>query len=216
LKEKFKILLDRAKNLRQSDDAEVDDIISKTNMYLGQAFPLESGPHKIELLGISFTSPYSTLLKNDGSTWKKGQQQLINFLDTRIEELEMNESNQKKKDVQPVIKEVFIEKEIEVEIPFEDTSKIDKLNVELSILKKEKNLWQKINWGTVITIGLVIISGAFFLGLYFGNNKFDQKKIDLTDENNKLKDSINVINVELEKSQEELNTLKGKIVLKKN
>jgi hypothetical protein len=49
---------------------------------------------------------------------------------------------------------------------------------------KKHNWWKDT---PVITIILSIIVGAFFLGLYFGNNKFDKDKNDLVDENRQLK-----------------------------
>ena len=51
----------------------------------------------------------------------------------------------------------------------------------LSLLKN------KIFWGTIV----VLTGGAFALGLHFGNNKFDNNLIELTETNKQLLDSIN-------------------------
>lgn len=40
----------------------------------------------------------------------------------------------------------------------------------------------------------IIITGAFTLGFYFGNNRFDKEKIDLTDENYRLKSDTTNLN----------------------
>lgn len=47
-------------------------------------------------------------------------------------------------------------------------------------------LTNKLFWGTI----LVLVSGAFTLGYYFGNSKFDSRLIELTDNNKTLRDSV--------------------------
>jgi hypothetical protein len=72
-----------------------------------------------------------------------------------------------------------------------------------------KSLLQRINYSTLVPIVISFISGAFFLGMYFGENKFDQKKIDLIFENKELLRKQDSLILKFKKSQlDTLNKIK--------
>jgi len=190
--EKLKILKNRAEDLNYKNNSDLDDIIRKTKLYLQQIFP-----NKIDYLHevdkIKYTPLYNfSDISFHKDAWQEGVKKLINIIDTRIEEYDIIISHKKMKQRIPIIREKIIK--------IEDTSKINQLDSELKKCQKKKNLWQKIDWATLLTIGLVILGGTFLFGKYIGENRFDQKKIDLsnenenfTKENNQLRKTITIL-----------------------
>lgn len=176
--EKLEELKIRAENLNYKDKKELDDIQRKSKLYLEQLFP-----NKFTYLGEVDKITFFPSFWVDGmgdkpylESWNKGKEQLVNLLDTRIEEAKIITSNPKEENVK------IVEKIIQVV----DNKRIEELTQELGALKGSKNLWNRINYVTLVSIVISIVSGAFFLGKYFGENKFDQQKIDLLFENKEL------------------------------
>jgi len=176
--EKLEELKIRAENLNYKDKKELDDIQRKSKLYLEQLFP-----NKFTYLGEVDKITFFPSFWVDGmgdkpylESWNKGKEQLVNLLDTRIEEAKIITSNPEEENVK------IVEKIIQVV----DNKRIEELTLELGALKGSKNLWNRINYVTLVSIVISIVSGAFFLGKYFGENKFDQQKIDLLFENKEL------------------------------
>lgn len=170
--EKLEKLKLRAQNLKYSDQGELDDIKRKTKMIFSQAFQFKS-TYEFEVDAIKFTPQYAY----DGAdrpAWKEGQEKLVNLIDTRIEELQINAETIKKqhKEVKIVEKKVFIE----------NTEKITELTKELWETKSNAQFWRKINWSVYLTI----IGGAFALGIFIGNYHFDKEKNELFEKNKEL------------------------------
>lgn len=192
--EKLEELRRRTENLIHMDKNELDDIQRKAKLYLEQLFP-----NKFTYLGEVDKITFFPSFWVDGmgnqpyiDSWNKGKGQLLNLLDTRIEEAKLLTSNPKDDNVK------IVEKVIQIV----DNTRIEELKQELDALKGSKNLWNRINYLGLGTIILTLISGSFFLGKYFGENKFDQQKIDLLFENQELlrkQDSL-TMKVELVKS----------------
>lgn len=64
---------------------------------------------------------------------------------------------------------------------------------------------------SIISVICVFIGGAFFFGMFFGQNRFDKEKIELTDANKELKikyDSISKVNNSLTTRVKEQETVK--------
>lgn len=191
---KLEELKSRTENLNYKDKQELDDIQRKAKLYLEQLFP-----NKFTYLGEVDKITFFPSFWVDGmgnqpyiDSWNKGKGQLVNLLDTRIEEAKLLTSNPKEENVK------IVEKVIQIV----DNTRIEELTQELDALKWSKNLWNRLNYFALGTILLTLISGAFFLGKYFGENKFDQQKIDLLFENKELlrkQDSI-IRKVEIVKS----------------
>lgn len=176
--EKLEELKRRTENLIYKDKNELDDIQRKAKLYLEQLFP-----NKFTYLGEVDKITFFPSFSFDGmgnqpyiDSWNKGKGQLVNLLDTRIEEAKLLRSNPKDDNVK------IVEKVIQIV----DNTRIEELNQEIDALRGSKNLWNRINYLGLGTIILTLISGAFFLGKYFGENKFDQQKIDLLFENKEL------------------------------
>jgi hypothetical protein len=168
----------RTENLIYKDKKELDDIQRKSKLYLEQLFP-NKFTYSGEVDKITFFPSFWVDGMGDKpyiDTWNKGKGQLVNLLDTRIEEAKLITSNPKEENIK------IVEKVIQVV----DNKRIEELTQELVALRGSKNLWQRLNYGVWISIILTLISGAFFLGKYFGENKFDQQKIDLLFENKDL------------------------------
>jgi hypothetical protein len=175
---KLEELKSRTENLIYKDKNELDDIQRKSKLYLEQLFP-NKFTYSGEVDKITFFTSFWVDGMGDKpfiDTWNKGKGQLINLLDTRIEEAKLITSNPIEENIK------IVEKIIQVV----DYKRIDELTQELIALKGVKNLWHRINYFALGTIILTLISGAFFLGKYFGENKFDQQKIDLLFENREL------------------------------
>lgn len=168
----------RTENLIYKDQKELDDIKRKAKLYLEQLFP-----NKFTYQGEVDNIPFFPSFWVDGmgsqpyiDSWNKGKGELVNLIDTRIEEAKIITAAPKEEKVK------IVEKVIQVV----DNKRIEELTQELVALKGSKNLWHRINYFALGTIILTLISGAFFLGKYFGENKFDQQKIDLLFENKDL------------------------------
>ena len=203
----------RLQILQYNDSSTLDDIIRKTKLYLEQLFP-DKPRYGFEVDKINF-DPFFTI---DGigkrSAWDQAQNSLNNLIDTRIEEyellIEQKKFDELKKPQVSLGRPPVIEKIVEVE----NKDEINRLSNELIELKQTKNLWNKINYGTFIPIIFGLIAGAFGLGYYFGNNKFDQTKIDLTEDKKTLKmkvDSLNNVVEQIytnEQDQSEMDTIK--------
>lgn len=198
LKEKFIKLLERLKSIKRDDNAELDDIINKIRLYLDKAFPSKTIYH-VHLGNISLKIPPRQFINNDIDYWEKGKRELINFINTRIEELEIMEANQKSDIVKT-----------------EDTSQIESLSKELDKCKKRKNLWERINWFLLLPIIFSSIVGAFYFGKDFGSNKFDSEKNTLSKNNETLQDSLKTTKQILKNTQNELILLKQNLIEKKD
>jgi hypothetical protein len=175
---KLEELKSRTENLNYKDKKELDDIQRKSKLYLEQLFP-----NKFTYLGEVDKITFFPSFWVDGmgdkpylESWNKGKEQLVNLLDTRIEEAKLLTSSPLEENIQ------IVEKFIQVV----DNKRIEELTEELGELKGSKSLWNRINYFALGTIIFTLISGAFFFGKYFGENKFDQLKIDLLFENKEL------------------------------
>ncbi len=168
----------RTENLIYKDQKELDDIKRKAKLYLEQLFP-NKFTYQGEVDKITFFPSF--WVDGMGSqpyidSWNKGKGELLNLIDTRIEEAKIITSNPKEENIK------IVEKIIQVV----DNKRIEELTQELGALKGSKSLWQRINYFALASVIISFVSGAFFLGKYFGENKFDQQKIDLLFENKDL------------------------------
>ena len=170
-----------------NDKKELDDIQRKAKLYLEKLFP-QKFLYSLEVDRISFTPRYylsgmSSQVYLDA--WKQGKEELTNLIDTRIEEAKLIIAK-------PQIETQNI-KIVEKVVQVEDYKRINQLTDEINAVKAKKNLWARINYFALGGILLTLIGGAFLLGKYFGENRFDQQKIDLLFENKavtKRKDSL--------------------------
>jgi hypothetical protein len=198
---KLEELKDRAEKLSYIDKHDLDDIQRKTKMYLEKLFP-NKFTYPGEVDQIKFTPIYVTGPgdRQYQEAWSNGKQKLINLLDTRIEEfkVEIPKIEIKKNDFK------IIEKIVKIE----DKTRINELIDQNNILHSKKNLWERINWGTFLTIILSLIGGSFLFGKYIGENRFDREKIQLLDNSKILElkvDTLKGIINKLENKNIELN-----------
>lgn len=178
--EKLKELKVRTENLLYKDEKELDDIIRKTKMYVEKLFPMKL-TYSLDVDSIKFRPSYYVSGmgdKENRAAWTSGQQKLVNFLDTRIEEKLLEQRTQPKITLEPKI--------IEKIVPVPDNYRIDQLTQENMALRKSKNLWNRINWAILIPSILTAIGGAFVLGIYIGRAQFDNEKLELFERNNYL------------------------------
>ncbi len=197
--EKILELKKRAEQLKYNDKKELDDLKRKSKMFVEKMFPLKL-TYSLEVDKIRFCPNYvfdSTSSKEFIDAWENGKQELINFLDTRIEEAKLNiqHTNSIPKE-RTIIKEVFVK----------DQERVLELEGEVSRLEGEHRLWKKIDLSIFVTIAIAVIGGTFALGYYLGNNHFDKEKLELYNENQHLKviqDSLSKLNSKymLEKSK---------------
>tara|TARA_B110000908_G_scaffold160030_1_gene202830 strand:+ start:172 stop:786 length:615 start_codon:yes stop_codon:yes gene_type:complete len=194
--DKLKELKQRTESLSYNNKKVLDDIQRKTKLYLEKAFP-NKFTYSGEVDRISFfPSFYVSGMGSEPYTksWKSGQEELINLLDTRIEELQLE--NQKPKNTQAPPR--VIEKVVHVE----DYKRISELTQELNAVKAKKTLWERINYFALGGIILTLVGSSFVFGKFFGENRFDKEKIQLLYDNNDLKernDSLNLHIKQLEK-----------------
>jgi hypothetical protein len=191
MKEKLEELKKRAQNLRFDDIKELDDIIRKTKMYLEKIFPMKF-TYSAEVDSISFHPSFYVSGMGDGpyqKSWANGKLELINLLDTRIEELEIELAKQTSS--QPEVK--VIEKVVKVQ----DNARVNELIQENNALRKGKSLWNRINWTFLITVSLTVISGTFYLGHLLGNAHFDKEKLELFEKNKDLETRIDSLKKEI-------------------
>jgi hypothetical protein len=203
--EKLEELKTRTQKLNYNDNKELDDIQRKTKLYIEKLFP-DKFTYSGEVDRISFSPSFFISGMGDQpyfDSWKRGKEELINLLDTRIEEAKLN-ANKPKEDAQNV-------RVVEKVVHIEDYKRINDLTQELNAVKAKKSLWERINYFALGGIIFSLIGGAFFFGKYFGENRFDKEKIDLLFENKELiqkKDSL-VKSIELNKleltKQQEIN-----------
>jgi hypothetical protein len=189
----------RAEQLNYNDKKELDDLQRKSKMCVENLFPSKH-TYKIEVDQIKFYPSY--WVDGMGSkvytdAWENGKQELINFLDTRIEEAKL-----KVEHVSTSPKEKIVIKEVHIE----NKERVLELEAEVSKLENKHRLWKKIDLPLLVTISTAVIGGVFALGYYLGNNHFDKEKLELYNENQRLKviqDSISKLNSKslLEKSK---------------
>lgn len=176
--EKLEKLKSRTASLNYKDEKELDDIIRKTKMYVEKLFPLKftylSTIDSIKFKPTFFVSGMGEQVYRD--SWLEGQQKIINFLDTRIEE----------KRLEPKPKATSEPRTIEKIVTIQDNTRIDELTQENTELRKSKSLWNKINWAIFIPSLLTVLGGAFYLGYLIGNSKFDKEKLEFFENNRSL------------------------------
>ena len=207
--DKLEDLKRRTELLFTGDKKELDDIRRKSKMYLERLFSSKF-TYASEVDLISFSPTYIgsyTTASEYLSAWSQGKQELINLLDTRIEEynLLIRQSQDQLKQIDTKPKEVqMVEKIIKVE----DTSKIEKLTEENANLRAKKRLWERINWSAVVSIGLTVIGGSFLFGKYVGETRFDNEKIDLVDKNKMLRSEYDSVLIDNKKLLQKITVLK--------
>lgn len=190
--EKLKELKHRTEQLSYNDKKELDDIQRKSKLYLEKIFSEKfTYPGEVDRISF-FPSFYVSGMGNQTyyDSWKQGKEELINLLDTRIEEAKIAISNPK-----PVNENIKI---VEKVIQVEDYKRITELTQELNAVKAKKSIWGRINYFALVSIILTLLGGAFFLGKHFGENRFDQQKIDLLFENKDLTIKIDSVSNDLE------------------
>lgn len=176
-------LKQRAERLRYNDKKELDDILRKAKLYISKAFP-DKFSYTTEVDTVSFYPSF--FVSGMGSeaymkSWNSGKEELINILDTRIEELQLEIEK-------PVNTEESV-RVVEKLVPFDNTTRIKELTQELNTVKASKSLWERINYAGLTTISISLVGGSFLFGKYFGENRFDKEKIQLLYDNNNLKES---------------------------
>ena len=190
--EKLQELKLRTEQLSYNDKKELDDIQRKSKLYLEKIFSEKfTYPGEVDRISF-FPSFYVSGMGNQTyyDSWKQGKEELINLLDTRIEEAKIAISNPK-----PVNENIKI---VEKVIQVEDYKRINELTQELNVVKAKKSIWGRINYFALVSIIFTLLGGAFLLGKYFGENRFDQQKIDLLFENKDLTIKIDSVSNDLE------------------
>lgn len=189
----------RAEHLNYNDKKELDDLRRKSKMCVDNLFPLKL-TYGLEVDKIHFQPSFYV----DGmdrkvytDAWENGKQELINFLDTRIEEAKL-----KVEHVSTSPKEKIVIREVHID----NKERVLELEAEVSKLESKHRLWKKIDLTLLVAISSAVIGGVFALGYYLGNNHFDKEKLELYNENQHLKiiqDSISKLNSKslLEKSK---------------
>lgn len=192
--ENLENLKSRTQFLNYSDKKELDYIKRKAKMYLEQLFPSKF-LYPGEVDAIKFTPLYAvgdTSESEYRKAWNDGKEQLVNLLDTRIEEYKINvrkiQQLQSAQATQVSQSKNIIEIEKIVEV--ENTQRIQSLTQELDNLRRKKRLWSRLDWSVVVTIFLTLLGGSFLLGKYIGENRFDQEKIQLSDSNSRKNQEI--------------------------
>lgn len=204
--DKLEELLKRVRHLKYKDNAELDDIKRKTKLYLEQIFPSKfTYPGEVDIISFSLRVSWSGTTDQDRmKAWKKGADQLINLIDTRIVEAKLLAA-------QPQVQAPRI-KSIEKEVKVIDNDKVNALTEELktltekhTTLKNKKNLLQRIGYAILLTV----LGGTFLLGTFIGGYRFDKEKNELYDKNKELihtNDSLEKVirtqKVEMYKSQQ--------------
>lgn len=181
--EKLKELKSRAETLGYKNEKELDDIVRKTMMYVDKMFPMKP-TYKSDVEFIRFKpSFYVTGMGEQPyrDSWNSGKQKLINFLDTRIEEKELELKSKPK-----IEKENQEPRVIEKILTVQDNSRIEELTQENTELRKSKSLWNRINWAIFIPSILTALGGAFVLGIFIGKAQFDTEKLELFQKNQSL------------------------------
>lgn len=201
MESKLKELKTRAENLRYKDKQELDDILRKTKMYLEKIFP-NKFTYSHEVDRINFMPMYALDKNGYEDAWQNAKQELINLLDTRIEESLIG--NVQKETSQHEIQ--VVEKIIKVE----DKTKINQLTKDIETLRNKKNLWERINWAVFLPIIFTAIGGSFYFGKTIGENKFDNEKLDLLYSNKSLNSKIDTLNKNNAKFINQIEVLESK------
>jgi hypothetical protein len=197
--EKIKELKNRAEQLRYNDNKELDDITRKSKMCVENLFPIKptyiSEVDKIKFHPTFYVDGMGGKVYTDA--WENGKQELINYLDTRIEEAKL-----KVEHISTLPKEKIVIKEVHIE----NKEREFELEAEVSRLLGKHRLWKNIDLSIFVTIAIAVVGGTFALGYYLGNNHFDKEKLELYNENQHLKviqDSLSKFNSKhlLEKSK---------------
>jgi hypothetical protein len=199
--EKLKELKRRTENLPYKDEKELDDIIRKTKMYVEKLFPMKP-TYSSEITLIKFKPSFFVSGMGEQpyrESWTSGQQKLINFLDTRIEEKALELKAQPKTNPEPKV--------IEKIVMVQDNSRIDELTQENAALRRSKSLWNKINWAIFIPILLTVLGGAFVLGIYIGKAQFDREKLELFEKNKVLESQNDSLKNEINSANEKIQNL---------
>lgn len=215
--DKFKELKQRLEKISYPNNNELDDIKQKCKLYLQEEFPL-SFSYPVEVDGIQFKPSYYVTgmsRREYENPWNEGKQKLLNFIDTRIEELEIRNEKKQLKEKQTNEQDVKVVEKI---IQVENKERINELVKELERTNAKRTLWERINYFALAGIILTLLSGSFFLGKYFGENRFDKDKIDFFYENRKLlnqNDSLILNAKSLQIENEKLKNMKSKKTLDK-
>jgi hypothetical protein len=163
-------LLERAKSLQYANKNELDDIRRKGRMALENIFPAKS--YWIEIGNIVFEQYHYTLstesiLKNE---WQDGQNELINLLDTAIQDIKISKSKKQ----QPAKKENLIKEKI---VPVIDESAVREIKEQFSEYRQNVRNW--------LIFGLLFIICSVCLWLFFLHSNwqwynFHEKKVGIT------------------------------------
>ncbi|WP_255079088.1 hypothetical protein [Lacihabitans sp. CCS-44] len=202
--DKLNELKSRAENLRYNDEKELDDIVRKTIMYVDQIFPMKP-TYQSDVKLIKFKPSFYVSGMGEQpyrDSWNSGQQKLINFLDTRIEEKELELKTTTK------IEQKYLEPRIvEKIVTVQDNARIEDLIQENTELRKSKSLWNRINWAIFIPSILTALGGAFVLGIYIGKAQFDTEKLELFQKNQILENRNDSLNKEADISNIKIQNL---------
>ncbi|MHA7844449.1 MAG: hypothetical protein ACX93I_14110 [Winogradskyella sp.] len=182
--DKLKELNTEVNRLKFGDFFNLERIKQKGKVFLKTAFE-DSEEYITEFEGILLIPKFEG---HEKEAWENGKDQLANFLSARIEELEILEQDKNK----------------------EYLFKINELEEKLKEFHTKKNHWPIDKWTSLIGISLILIGGAFSLGLYFGNNKFDLAKNNLIENLRIFKDSTKVLNNDILKLKGDLSNCESK------
>lgn len=88
-----------------------------------------------------------------------------------------------------------------------------KIKTKLPLNNKNNTVerWTKNTLIGALALLLTLLSGSFFLGKYFGENRFDKMMIDLNDENKILKTETLQLSIKLKNAKDSLNNFKLKL-----
>jgi hypothetical protein len=164
----LKTQLERAKSLSYNDYDTLDDIVRKGKMTLENLMPTKL--YSIEIGQIKFSNHYIVSMPESTyrKDWEKGQNKLINLLDTAIQDFEI-QSKIPKTEPREIIKERIIE--------IKDESEINTLKGEFRVYKQAVK-----NWSLFITFSQIT---SILIWLYFTYSDWEwynahDKKIGIT------------------------------------
>jgi hypothetical protein len=172
---KFEELKQRAEKLQYNDLNEQDDIMRKTSMYVTNCFENKEQLLK-DLEEISFYPLYpiaNPLSGYNERAWEQGRQELVNFLDTRIEELKLKN-------------EIIRNAKADTIVNHSGMSPI----TGGKIIGNDSKYQHGVNWSWVVPTLIVLFGGSFWFGFYVGTTRFDSEKNQLYNENIMLKEQI--------------------------
>lgn len=165
------------------------------------------------ILGVKAITYHSSIDKlqsnlrvaTDEKSFRFFQSKIIEFLNNRIEECEIEISQRRqieesKNKGQKIVQHVLVDKYHELKPAY------DKLVTDYNALKKSKRLWNRLNWGTWLTLIGLAMSGVSWLTYHFTNNRYDKEKIQLERNNDELRRELESSQTYLEDSIKVLNT----------